>query len=180
MPMVNEIVLPECKPELEWILGQAVQKVSPQRPHALLQRELGARLGEWARNRGEVGTEWRFRLQPPGEIIRPLVPDVSYLSYERMGEATDEALAVPLMAPDAAFEIRSPGDRQAHIDHKIGVYLACGCSVIVLIDPTARTIEAFDRNGTCRFARDDIFEHASLPGFVLPLVDLFAVLKRPR
>ena len=178
--MVNEIVLPECKPELEWILGRAVQKVSPKRPHALLQRALGARLGTWAEGRGDVGTEWRFRLQPPGEVIRPLVPDVSYLSYARMGDASDDALDVPLMAPDAAFEIRSPGDRQAHIDHKIGVYLACGCSVIVVIDPAARSLESYDRDGVHRFGGDDVFEHASLPGFALPLNELFAVLIRPR
>ncbi len=34
---IHEIVLPETKPETEWILGRAVRKVSPFRTHALLQ-----------------------------------------------------------------------------------------------------------------------------------------------
>jgi Uma2 family endonuclease len=124
--MLPEISLPERKPALEWILGRAVQKVSPQRPHALLQAELSRRLTEWARGRGEVGSEWRFRIAPPGEAIRPLVPDLAYLSYERMGNATDEELRAPLVAPDVAVEIRSPDDRDVFLDHKISVYLAAG------------------------------------------------------
>ena len=34
---MRDIVLPEVKPALEWIGGRAVQKVSPQRKHALAQ-----------------------------------------------------------------------------------------------------------------------------------------------
>jgi Uma2 family endonuclease len=113
-------------------------------------------------------------------VIRPLVPDVAFLSYERMGDSSDEALEVPLMAPDAAFEIRSPDDRQTHIEHKIEVYLVCGCQVIVVIDPAKRTIEAFDSAGSRRYSGEDTFVHPALPGFSLRLPDLFAVLARPR
>ena len=77
----NEIVLPETKPETEWLRGRAVQKVSPFRKHSRLQRWWVIRLGDWAENRGEAGPGWRFRIAPPGEVVRPLVPDVSYLSY---------------------------------------------------------------------------------------------------
>jgi uncharacterized repeat protein (TIGR03803 family) len=34
MPL-HEIVLPETKPETEWVCGRALQKVSPQRTHSL-------------------------------------------------------------------------------------------------------------------------------------------------
>jgi hypothetical protein len=74
---LHEIVLPETEPETEWILGRAVQKVSPFRTHARLQLTLGAALLAWAEGRGEVGSEWRFRVAPPGEVRRPLVPDVA-------------------------------------------------------------------------------------------------------
>ena len=63
--MQREIVLPETKPALEWILGRAVQKVSPKRRHSLLQVWWSTRLTDWARGRGEVGSEWRFRIAPP-------------------------------------------------------------------------------------------------------------------
>ncbi len=40
---------------------------------------MGSALHTWVGARGEVGTEWRFRVQPPGEPARPLVPDVAYV-----------------------------------------------------------------------------------------------------
>jgi Uma2 family endonuclease len=178
--MQREIILPETKPALEWILGQAVQKVSPQRRHALLQGELLRRLAGWARGRGEVGTEWRFRISPPGAEIRPLVPDVAYLSYERMGEASDDELEAPLVPPNAAFEVRSPDDRQVHIDHKLEVYLAAGTDAVFIVDPAERTIVACDRSGRHIFRHEETLTHEALPGFELCLTDLFDVLRRPR
>jgi len=178
--MPREMVVPEGKPAYEWILGRPVQKVSPRRRHALLQTFFAVTFTLWAKGRGEIGTEWRFRLEPPGEDIRPLVPDVAFLSYARMGERTDAELEAPLLAPNAAVEVRSPDDRQAHIDHKIGVYLAAGTDVIILVDPLARTIEAVDRNGRARFVAGDVFTHPALPGLTFALTDAFAVLDRPR
>jgi Uma2 family endonuclease len=178
--MAREMVVPEAKPAYEWILGRPVQKVSPKRRHSLLQAEFVMRLRPWADGQGEIGTEWRFRLEPPGEDIRPLVPDVAYLSYERMGERTDAELEAPLLAPNAAIEIRSPDDRQLHIDHKIEVYLAAGTDVVILVDPLARTIDAYDRHGSAHFSESDAFAHRALPGFTFDCVDVFAVLNRPR
>jgi len=131
-------------------------------------------------DRGEIGTEWRFRLEPPGEDIRPFVPDVAYLSYERMGERTDDELETPLLPPNAAIEIRSPDDRQHHIDHKIEVYLAVGTDVVILVDPLKKTIETFDRNGHALLREGELFVHRALPGFTFAVSDAFAVLDRPR
>jgi len=52
-----EIVLPETKPETEWVSGRALQKVSPTRTHGRLQLLLGAALDAWAAGRGDVATE---------------------------------------------------------------------------------------------------------------------------
>jgi Uma2 family endonuclease len=177
--MGREMVVSEGKPAFEWILGRPVQKVSSKRRHSLLQAEFVMRLRPWVDGRGEIGTEWRFRLEPPGEDIRPFVPDVAYLSYERMGERTDVELETPLLAPNAAIEIRSPEDRQLHIDHKIAVYLAAGTDVVVLVDPIGRTIETFDRDGHERFVEGEYFAHLALPGLTFACYQVFAVLNRP-
>lgn len=178
--MPREMVVPEGKPAYEWILGRPVQKVSPRRRHALLQTFFAVAFNAWAKGRGEIGTEWRFRLEPPGEDIRPLVPDVAFLSYERMGERTDAELEAPLLAPNAAVEVRSPDDRQAHIDHKLDVYLAAGTDVVILADPLSRTIDAVDRNRRVRFTASEVFAHPALPGLTFAVADAFAVLDRPR
>jgi len=177
---IHEIVLPITKPETEWILGSAVRKVSPFRTHARLQLALGTALSAWSEGRGEVGTEWRFRIAPAGEIRRPLVPDVSYVSYERLRDLEGYDLELPPFAPDVAVEILSPGWRRAHLEHKIGVYLAGGSSLVIVVDPSQREARLYDASCERVVGATAAIEHPALPEFSLTLADLFAVLERPR
>jgi len=179
---IREIVLPETKPETEWLRGRAVRKVSPLRPHSRLQTWWIRVLGDWAENRGEVGGEWRFRVAPPGEDIRPLVPDVAFLSYERMGNATEDDLQAPLVPPNAAIEIRSPGDSYADLEDKAATLLRAGTDVVVIVNPRTRTVIARDTGGKRIFSGTETFEHPALPGFSFALPAMFDVLRinRPR
>jgi Uma2 family endonuclease len=177
MRTTGPVIVYETKPATEWLLGGPVQKVSPRFAHSVMQRELGTRVGAWARGRGRVGPEWRFWITPPGEESRYLVPDVGYLSYERLGRDAGEAAEEPQLAPDVAFEVLSPSDRHVHVEHKIDVYLRGGTSLVVVIDPTLRTLRAVDRTGERSFGDTGVFEHAALPGFALDLADFFAELE---
>jgi Uma2 family endonuclease len=176
----GEIVLPETKPETEWLRGRAVQKVSPFRPHAKLQAWWIRRLGEWAEDRGEVGSEWRFRIAPPGEVVRPLVPDVSYLSYERMGDRTAEELLAPLVPPTAAIEIMSPGQNRRDLADKVATLIRAGTDLVVVVDPRKRTVTTTDRDATRTFADGDTFTHPALPNFTFAVTEMFAVLELRR
>lgn len=80
----DEIVLPITEPETEWVRERPLQKVSPKRNHARVQAKLSSALDAWSRGRGEVGTEWRFRIAVPGEPRRPLVPDIAFVAFERL------------------------------------------------------------------------------------------------
>jgi Uma2 family endonuclease len=177
---LHEIVLPDTEPETEWILGHAVQKVSPFRKHALLQLKFGAALLAWAEGRGEAGSEWRFRVAPPGEIRRPLVPDLAYVSNERLAGLEGRELELPALAPDVVVEILSPGDRERHIEHKIGVYLSAGSQLVIIVEPRDRTVRLHDRGGVRILRGDDVIAHEALPGFTLALPRLFAAIDRPR
>ncbi len=174
----TEIVLPETKPETEWVRGRPLQKVSPQRDHARLQGALTIQLARWAEGRGETGPEWRFRVAPPGEARRPLVPDVSYVSNERLRPLSDAEIQIPPLAPDVAVEILSPADRRIDIDDKISVYLRAGSSLVVVVDPRRRVVELHDRAGVAQLDESQTIEHRALPGFSYPVCDLFAVLRR--
>ena len=176
-----EIKLPEAKPSFEWVNGRALQKVSPKRRHAVSQGRFFTALDQWAQRTkaGVTGTEWRFRLQPPGEDRRPLVPDVAFLSYERLPFERMQRIDEPTIAPDVAVEVRSPQDRQKDIDEKVRVYLACGASVIFLVDPLSRTVETRDARGRSRKQADDVIKHDALPGFRLNIKTLFES-PRPR
>jgi Uma2 family endonuclease len=174
---LHEIVLPETKPETEWVRGRALQKVSPTYSHARLQLLLGGTLGMWADEgrHGRVGSEWRFRVAPPGRIVRPLVPDVAFLSYEALAaDAPRDEVEIPLGAPTLAVEILSPDDRRADVADKIATFLAAGTELVVVVDPRRATLTVHDAAGTHELRAGDILRHQALPGFVLDVGELFA------
>ena len=174
----HEIVLPETKPETEWVRGRPRQKVSPQRTHSWLQGAMTIALTRWSRGRGRVGPEWRFRIAPPGEVRRPLVPDVAYVSNERLRALTDEELEVPPIAPDVAVEILSPDDRRIDIDDKVRTYLRGGSQLVIVVDPMRRVVELHDASGAAIIDETGAIAHNALPAFSYAVSELFAVLRR--
>ncbi len=179
MQPLDEIVLPETEPATEWILENPVQKVSPERRHAMLQAALGEILRRWARGRGDVGTEWRFRIRPPGEYARPFVPDVAFLSRERKAGLAGDDLEQPRVPPDISVEILSPDDRASHVEHKRNVYLAAGVRLVVIVDPERRVIDAYEPDGHRTFAGDATFASGQFPDFGFSLAALFEELDEP-
>ncbi len=109
--MASEIVLPVTSPETEWIGDRTVAKVNPTREHLRLQSEMTIALSTWARGRGEVGTEWQFRVAPPGEARRPLISDVAFVWRERLRGHSREELESPAFAPNTNKEMLSSGRR---------------------------------------------------------------------
>ena len=171
-----DVVVYETKPATEWLFGGPVQKMSSRFAHSVMQRELSTRVGAWARGRGRVGPEWRFWVRPPGAMSRYLVPDVGYLSYDRLPrEARDEA-EEPHLAPDVAFEILSPSERPNTIEHKIDVYLRSGSSLVAVVDPIVQTLRIIDQAGERLLKEDEVFEHPAMPNFCLNLSEVFAEL----
>lgn len=180
---MREIILPEAKPAFEWVRGRALQKVSTRRKHALAQVQFAAALQSWAHDRacGTVGTEWEFRLQPPGEVRRPLVPDVAYISFERLSFNESPATDIPPVAPDAVVEILSPTDRRDDVDDKLRVYLACGVLAVFLVDTEMRAVGVHDCDGVATVDAGATIAHAALPGFSLAAFRLFEPIRpRPR
>lgn len=175
----HEIVLPYTEPETEWVRGRALQKVSPKRTHSFLQGALTIELTRWAAGRGGVGLEWRFRVAPPGELRRPLVPDVAYVSNDRLRMLSDEDLEVPPFAPDVAVEILSPDDIRVDVDDKVNTFLRAGSSLVIVVDPQKRVVELHDPLGIARLDEGAMIEHAVVPGFSYGVRELFAVLRRP-
>jgi Uma2 family endonuclease len=176
---LHEIVLPETQPETEWVRGRAVQKVSPTRSHGRLQLKLGAALDDWAGPRGEVATEWRFRVAPSGRVVRPLVPDIAYIEVERLRGLEGRDLEVPQLTPNVVVEILSSDDRRDDLDDKIATYLAAGCSLVVVVDPATRTVELHDPDGRVDLRESATLRHRALPGFELSLAALFAFTDPP-
>jgi len=173
---MQSIIKEQTKPASEWIAGRVVQKVSPSQRHASAQARIVAALLAWSDKfeTGRVGTEWEFRIAPPVEKPRTLVPDVAFLSYRKVSPERERAAQYPLTAPDAAFEVLSPRDRKSYVAEKIRVYLASGTALVAIVDPDSRIVTMHDASGTQILKERDTLKHAALPGFILPVAAIFA------
>lgn len=173
----NPVKVYKAKPAVEWLFDGPVQKVSPRFAHACMQSTLASWLRVWAKGRGRVGTEWRVWVAPGEERERYLVPDVMYISYERLPREARKQAEEPHLAPDAVFEVRSQGDREKDVVHKVDVYLRAGTTLVVVVDPYARKMIVHDCDGSRVLYSDDLFQHPALPGFTLSVTELFDELE---
>ena len=87
----------------ELIDGIAVPKIAPKYFHARSARRILNILEEWSKNRGRAEMEWAFYLS---DNFTP-VPDLIYVSFERLPESWNENAACPV-PPELAIEIISP------------------------------------------------------------------------
>jgi Uma2 family endonuclease len=158
-------------PPLEWIRGRAIQKVSPKRRHAVLQAALTERLRHWARG----------RVMSPAGVTRKChsEPDIAFLSYDRMRGIAEADLDMPRVAPELIVEILSPDDRADDVEDKRNVYLAAGVSLVLIVDPLARTIDCFDSSDVTHLHDSELLEHVAFPDLRIPLAPLFAELDIP-
>jgi Uma2 family endonuclease len=171
-----ELGIPEIKPAIESIRGRWAFKVSPRRRHSILQGRLWGVLAQWAGDRGEVGTEWRCYLLPSGEKPSSLVPDVAFISFERMPVELGELREKPTIAPDVAVEIFSPDDRRSLLDVKIALYLQNGSNLIVIVDPEKHSIEMHERQGSTTFVEPQMAICAAYPDLSIDSTALFSKL----
>ena len=91
----------------------------------MVQGKLWAILHDLASGRGDVGTEWRCYLTQE-ERRTSLVPDVAFVSRERLATLSYEERERPHFAPDIAVEVRSPDESRRIREWKIALYLRCG------------------------------------------------------
>jgi Uma2 family endonuclease len=165
------------KPYVESIRGRCEPKVSPRRRHALLQGRLFAQIDRWSRGRGEAGTEWRFYLLEREGRSSSLVPDVAYVSFERLPLAlSEDARERPRLAPDIACEVLSPGDSRTMLAEKIALYLRHGARVVLAIDPDARTVTQHTAAGVTDGEARGQIAVSGHAGLILDTDDLFAGL----
>jgi Uma2 family endonuclease len=122
---------------------------------------------------GEAGM---LRLEPG--LVR--IPDVAFISWDNIPgeEMPDEAIAS--LAPDLAVEVLSKKNTPAEIDRKLRDYFLAGTKLAWVIDPKTQTAKMYTSPVEFRNVgkRGSLDGGAVVPGFRLPLPDLFSRLKR--
>ena len=160
----------------ELVEGELVVN-SPRYLHADVQRGLLLALVEWE----------RVALQP-GRVILPLdthldeanvfVPDLLWYRDGRVPEREDLS---PYPLPDIAVEIRSPSTWRYDIGAKKSAYERHSLPELWLVDTAACEVLVFRRSTpsvtsfdiALELGRGDALESALLPGFSLPVADLY-------
>ena len=165
------------KPYTELLAGRAVRKVSPQRRHAILQPRLAMLVARLAGKRGDVGTEWRFYMNAPGDPRTSLVPDIAFVARERLDALAPAKREQPPLSPDVAIEIRSPDDRIANVEWKMRAYLEMGGTLALDVIPEAEEIRAFTRDGVKIFGHGDRFACEAVPWLEFDVAEIFADLR---
>ena len=99
---------------------------------------------------------------------------------ERLCGLTGSDLEVPRLSPDAVVEVLSPDDRRADVDDTIATYLAERSTLVVVIDPGAKTVELHDETSATILGVCESLMHAALPGFELSVSALFQTIAPPR
>lgn len=115
------------------------------------------------------------------------LPDVSFTSWDRLpGRRVPLDKAIPDVAPNLAVEILSRKNTRAEITRKLKEYFLAGTLLAWVIDPRKRTVHVYTAPDHFKILTADhsLDGRDVLPGFALPLRELFAMLgppaKKPR
>jgi Uma2 family endonuclease len=118
-----------------------------------------------------VGEAGMLRLKPG--LVR--VPDVSFVSWDRLPGRKRSSEPIPALAPDLAVEVLSKSNTKAEIERKLNEYFEAGTSIAWIVDPKKKTVRVHTSADTyTTHSGDDILDGgAVLPGFRLPLKEIF-------
>lgn len=168
---------------VELVRGKLVVREPAGFSHGTLTLRLGIALGNhltrereqqgWAKTRGRLATaDPGFTLARRPDTVR--APDIAYVSRERYAGPMPDGF--PELAPDLAVEVRSPSDRTGAVVAKVGDWLSAGTLLVWVVDPPREQLVVYRANGgvTVLTIADTLTGDELLPGFALPLRELFA------
>ena len=142
---------------------------------SMLAMAIGEFLGRFVRERklgvvaGEAGT---LKILP--RQVR--IPDVSFISWERLSGVKLLKTPIPAVAPDLAVEVLSEGNTEGEMRRKLHDYFTAGVRLVWYVDPRSRTATVYTAPEQCTvLGENDVLTGGDvLPGFELSLRELFA------
>jgi Uma2 family endonuclease len=143
--------------------------------------ELAIFLGEYLRRHdlgALAGADGTLRLMPG--LVR--IPDVSFIVWERMPSPDAPSKPIPDLSPDLAVEVWSENNTPREMERKLKEYFDAGARLVWYVDPRVRTVTVYTSPDKLTvFDESAILDGGDLlPGFALPLVELFSRASRRR
>jgi Uma2 family endonuclease len=117
-----------------------------------------------------------LRLAP--KLVR--IPDVAFISWSRLPLREYPPEPIPDLAPDLAVEVLSEGNTQEEMERKLKDYFFAGTRLVWLVDPEKRVVDVYTApDQSVRRREEQSLDGGDvLPGFTLPLKQLFARVGR--
>ncbi len=104
------------------------------------------------------------------------MPDVAFVSWDRLPGRRVPKTPIPHLAPDLAVEVLSKSNTKAEMARKLGEYFQAGVRLVWLVDPKTRTVRvhtAVDQSVLLE-GNQTLDGGEVLPGFSLSLNEIFA------
>jgi Uma2 family endonuclease len=172
LTLAEFLALPDGDIYYEFVDGEAVPKVSPKFFHSTLQFALCRLIRECCKEKGRVLPEWAILLKRQDKDWAP-VPDLTYISYERLPKNWRRNEACPAI-PERVIEIISPDQSMKEFEEKAKDYLAAGVTRVWAIDPEAILIRSFSPDGSSQVYTDNTpIVDELLPGLELTTRQIF-------
>lgn len=104
------------------------------------------------------------------------IPDVCFIRWEQFPNRELPGEPIPAVAPDLAVEILSEGNTEGEMQRKLHDYFTAGVRLVWYVDPRTKTAKSYTAEDRCLELgeRESLTGGEVLPGFKLPLKDLFA------
>lgn len=146
---------------------------------SMLNYELGLFLGAFVKRHRlgiMLGTDGMVRLMPG----RVRLPDTCFISWDRMPGRKAPTASILDLAPDLVVEVLSKSNTRAEMKRKLREYFEAGVRLVWLIDPKRRTVVVHTSpRALTKLGGDQTLDGGEvLPGFALPLAELFECLDR--
>ena len=158
----------------ELVDGEVVEMAPVFRRHGRTASNITTAFNIYSRQRGEGWSEVEvgYTVRSGPDTVRG--PDVSLILTGQPDDEDEGSGFVP-GTPDIAVEVVSPSNTAAEMERKVAEYLAAGSHRVWVAYPSNRTVAVHRADGTIStYGADDVItDEELLPGFSLPLPDIF-------
>lgn len=109
------------------------------------------------------------------------IPDVAFVSWDRIPGGRFPDAAIPDLVPDLAVEVISAGNTRKEMDEKLKEYFEKGVRLVWFVRPRSQTVDVYTAvdNFTRLTATGTLEGGNVLPGFAIPVADLFRKPEAP-
>lgn len=176
-PMTAEelLTMPDDGMRHELVRGELTTMAPAGWEHGVVSARVVELLSSFVRAKGlgvVLTTDTGFTIEREPDTVR--APDAAFVRADRV-PAPEDRRGFAELAPDLVVEVVSPNDRWTEVTDKALMWLDAGVRLVWVVDPAKRLVVVHRERGDDRLRGDAVLDGEDvLPGFRLPLADLFA------